>query len=123
MTEETQQTNTDLEGETTTSQVEATSMVNWNRLQLTDLRTKCLRCNIPAEGTKTELVNCLESYWKELENEYEPQGPSKGKSVEQTQTESYEKRDGHPTQEGIDGQNYAFLSYIEDRLEEKIEEK
>ncbi|CAG8629525.1 2111_t:CDS:1, partial [Gigaspora rosea] len=82
-----------------------------------------LRCNVPVEGTKTELVNHLESYWKELENEYEPQGPLKGKSVEQPRTESYEKRDRRPMQEGIDGQNYAFMSYMEDRLEEKIEEK
>ncbi|CAG8574600.1 1770_t:CDS:2 [Gigaspora rosea] len=87
MTEETQQTNTDLEGKTTTSQVEATSA--------------------------------------EPENEYEPQGPSKEKSVEQTRTGSHEKSNGRPTQEGIgiDGQNYAFLSYMVDRLEEKIDEK
>ncbi|CAG8737109.1 11244_t:CDS:2, partial [Racocetra persica] len=82
-----------------------------------------LRCNISADGSKAELMNRLEIYWGESEKDYVPQGQFKGKSVEQTQPEGHEKRDGLPTQESTEGQNYALLSYMENRLEEKIEEK
>ncbi|CAG8804123.1 14071_t:CDS:2, partial [Gigaspora rosea] len=47
----------------------------------------------------------------------------KGKSVNRDFGEGYERRNGPPQQEDFKDQNDAFFAYIENKLEEKINEK
>ncbi|CAG8586575.1 18781_t:CDS:2, partial [Gigaspora rosea] len=99
MTEETQETPIEVSSEATTSQPENNNVVDWNRLRTSDLKAMCFKCGLRAKGSKTELVNRLEVFWR------------------------YEKRNGPPQQEDFNDQNDAFFAYIENKLEEKTNEK
>ncbi|CAG8740887.1 7890_t:CDS:2, partial [Cetraspora pellucida] len=78
--------------EIVSEQGESANIVNWNCLRMTDLKTMCLKYNIHVKGTKTDLINCLEAFWKEPEINYEPQRVRKEKSVEQNVDEDYDNR-------------------------------
>ncbi|CAG8749967.1 22696_t:CDS:2, partial [Cetraspora pellucida] len=119
--EVTQNLAVEVSSEGTTSQVEESLKVDWNHLCLTDLRTMCVKCNIPMDGTKAELVACLEDFWTGLDDASSPPKLDKGKTVEQL-SEDFGERQG-PHFPDVEGQNLDFLSYMESRLEQKIEEK
>ncbi|CAG8704384.1 2094_t:CDS:2, partial [Gigaspora rosea] len=57
----------EVSSEATTSQQETNDVVGWNRLRTSDLRIMCFKCGLQTEGSKTELVNCLETFWSEQE--------------------------------------------------------
>ncbi|CAG8468822.1 8585_t:CDS:2, partial [Cetraspora pellucida] len=67
MTEEIQEMPIEVSSEATTSQPVNDSIVDWNRLRISDLRAICLRCGLQSEGSKVELINRLEIFWSEHE--------------------------------------------------------
>ncbi|CAG8658298.1 36850_t:CDS:2, partial [Racocetra persica] len=103
------------------TQTESNQMVDWNRLRLTDLRAMCQNCNISTEGTKAELIARLEDFWNRPERDSGTKKLDKGKAVDPKSNDDYSERPLLP--EDSDGQNYTFLSYMENRLEQKIDEK
>ncbi|CAG8821038.1 155_t:CDS:2 [Cetraspora pellucida] len=90
--------------------------VNWSKLRLVDLRAMCKRCNLPSEGTKTELVERLEDFWNESE-EVEKLQKGKQKLVD----EGGNKESVQPS--SSEWQEYDILRFMKNRLEEKIESK
>ncbi|CAG8448763.1 1026_t:CDS:2 [Cetraspora pellucida] len=93
LTEETQ--NLPIDSEVTPHSQEVPT-IDWNRLQLINLRT-------------------------EPERDFNLQKLEKGKAVEWDLSEDYDKRPLPPDE--LVNQSYAFLSHMKNRLEQKLEEK
>ncbi|CAG8845736.1 33528_t:CDS:2, partial [Racocetra persica] len=70
--------------------------------------------------TKAELIARLEDFWNGPERDSGTKKLDKGKAVDPNSNDGYSERPLLP--EDSDGQNYTFLSYMENRLEQKIDE-
>ncbi|CAG8543102.1 2465_t:CDS:2 [Racocetra fulgida] len=109
-------------GNEKTLQLQENLTIEWNRLRVTDLRVMCSKCNIPTDSTKAELISCLEDLWSVPEKDFNIQKLDKGRAGEWNSSEDFDDERPLPSDEVME-QNYAFLSYMENRLEQKLEKK